>query len=165
MAAKPKPKPTTASKGPMTKTVIKKVSPNVKVIVPGSKPRTQSATEKAAIMEKAKTKTPAKRAQAAISKKVNIQYNKREEARMRQYISNQAYREALKDAGYKSPPPGSGFGPGPTAAQTKAANKAVSEAERAFKAARAKAKAAKTALRRGGRGGGGGGGLNINDIR
>ena len=147
---------------PMTKTVIKKVSPNVKVIVPGSKPRTQSATEKAAIAAKAKTKTPAVRAKAAAEKKSNIRYNTREEARMRRMIADQAYREGLKGSGYKSPKPGTGMGPAPTAAQVKAANKAAAEAERKFKASKVRA-----ALRRSGgmRGGGGGAGImGFNDV-
>ena len=164
MAIKPKPKPksATAPKGPMTKTVIRKVSPNVKVIKPGSKPRTQSATEKAAMVAKAKTKTPAVRAKAAAEKKSNVRYNKREEARMRIMVTDQAYREGLKSSGYATPKPGTGgMGPAPTAAQVKAANKAAAEAERKFKKSKVRA-----ALRRGGmRGGGGGAGImGFNDV-
>jgi hypothetical protein len=150
---------------PMTKTVIRKVSPNVKVIVPGSKPRTQSATEKAAIAAKAKTKTPAVRAKAAAEKKSNVRYNKREEARMRIMVTDQAYREGLKSSGYATPKPGTGMGPAPTAAQVKAANKAAAEAERKFKAGLEKAKARKTSrVGRGGMRGGSGLAGNLNDL-
>ena len=117
-----------ARKGAMTKTVVRKVSPDVKIIKAGSKPLTQSLTEKRAIMEKAKGKTPAVRAKALAEKKSNIRYNTREQGRARQSILNATYREALKAAGYQSPL--IGMGAGPTAAQTKAANKAVAEAER-----------------------------------
>ena len=148
--------PTT--KRPMTKTVIKKVSPNVKVIVPGSKPKTQSATEKAKIAAKAKTKTPAARsadaARAAIAKR-NATLDSRN---FRNDLSNRAYREALTAAGYNP----AKFSEKPTAAQTKAANKAVAAVEVKIKAAKvARVKAAKVeraaASGRGSRGGRGGG--------
>jgi len=63
-----------ARKGAMTATVVKKVSPNVKIIKAGSKPLTQSLTEKRAIMEKAKSKTPAARAKLNLMQKMqNLQ--------------------------------------------------------------------------------------------
>ena len=152
-----------ARKGAMTKTVVKKVSPDVKIIKAGSRPLTQSLTEKRAIMEKAQGKTPAKRAQAAVTKKVQAKRVKSDERTLRNYVMRETYRDALKSAGYKSPAPGTGFGPGPTAAQTKAANKAIAQAEREFKAARAKVAAAKKAARasevKAARGKVGGGGL------
>lgn len=132
-----------ARKGAMTKTVVKKVSPDVKIIKAGSKPLTQSLTEKRAIMEKAKGKTPAARAKALSEKKSNIRYNTREQGRMRQTIMNATYREALKAAGYQSPQ--FGMGPGPTAAQTKAANKAVAAAEKKLAEGKRAAKAAEKA--------------------
>jgi hypothetical protein len=134
-----------ARKGAMTKTVVRKVSPDVKIIKAGSKPLTQSLTEKRAIMEKAKGKTPAARAKAAAEKKSNIRYNTREQGRMRQSIMNATYREALKDAGYRAP--ATGMGAGPTAAQTKAANKAVAAAERKLAEGKRAAKAAEKAKR------------------
>ena len=150
-----------ARKGAMTKTVVRKVSPDVKIIKAGSKPLTQSLTEKRAIMEKAKGKTPAVRAKAAAEKKSNIRYNTREQGRMRQSIMNATYREALKAAGYQSPQ--FGMGAGPTAAQTKAANKAVAAAEKRLadgkKAAKAEDKAKRGQSNKGGkstRTGGGG---------
>jgi uncharacterized membrane protein YgcG len=159
-----------ARKGAMTKTVVRKVSPDVKIIKAGSKPLTQSLSEKRAIMEKAKGKTPAARAKAASEKKSNIRYNTREQGRARQSILNATYREALKSAGYQSPQ--FGMGPGPTAAQTKAANKAVAAAEKKIADAKKAAKAADNAKRgqsskggkssRGGaRGGGLGGGFGM----
>ena len=57
--AKPKPKYTVQN--PMTKTTVRKVSPDLKLIVPGSKPRSQTATEKREIAERAKGRTPAAR--------------------------------------------------------------------------------------------------------
>jgi len=132
-----------ARKSAMTATVVKKVSPDVKIIKAGSKPLTQSLTEKRAIMEKAKGKTPAARAKALSEKKSNIRYNTREQGRMRQTIMNATYREALKAAGYQSPQ--FGMGPGPTAAQTKAANKAVAAAEKKLAEGKRAAKAAEKA--------------------
>jgi hypothetical protein len=137
----------------MTKTVVKKVSPDVKIIKAGSKPLTQSLTEKRAIMDKAKGKTPAARAKAASEKKSNIRYNTREQGRARQSILNATYREALKAAGYQSPQ--FGMGAGPTAAQTKAANKAVAAAEKKIADAKKAAKAAKATGPKAPRGGGG----------
>ena len=134
-----------ARKSAMTKTVVKKVSPDVKIIKAGSKPLTQSLTEKRAIMEKAQGKTPAKRAQALIDKKAKANRAKRNEAGNRNYAVREAAREALKASGYQYPK--TGMGSGPTAAQTKAANKAMAQAEREFKAARAKVKAAEKAAR------------------
>jgi hypothetical protein len=142
-----------ARKGAMTKTVVRKVSPDVKIIKAGSKPLTQSLTEKRAIMEKAKGKTPAARAKAASEKKSNIRYNTREQGRARQSILNATYREALKAAGYQSPL--IGMGAGPTAAQTKAANKAVAAAEKKIADAKKAAKAAKATGPKAPRGGGG----------
>jgi hypothetical protein len=145
-----------ARKSAMTKTVVKKVSPNVKIIKAGSKPLTQSLTEKRAIMEKAKGKTPAARAKALSEKKSNIRYNTREQGRMRQSIMNATYREALKSAGYVSPKPGTGMGTGPTAAQTKAANKAVAAAEKKLAdGKKAAKKAAKASGPKAPKGGGG----------
>ena len=151
-----------ARKGAMTKTVVKKVSPNVKIIKAGSKPLTQSLTEKRAIMEKAKGKTPAARAQATIDKKAKAKRTRSGESVNRSYARREAYRDALRDSGYKYPKPGTGFGDGPTPAQQKAANKAVAQVEREFKAGLAKKKArekaeraAKAKATRGSVGGGG----------
>jgi hypothetical protein len=136
-----------ARKSAMTKTVVRKVSPDVKIIKAGSKPLTQSLTEKRAIMEKAKGKTPAARAQATIDKKAKARRTRSGESVNRSYARREAYRDALRDAGYKYPKPGTGFGDGPTPAQQKAANKAVAEVERQFKAGLAKKKAAEKAAR------------------
>ena len=174
MAPKPKPKPTAAPKGPMTKTVIRKVSPNVKVIKPGSKPRTQSATEKAAIMEKAKTKTPAARADAATKKKNEAKERTRRTASYRASAMKDTYFAALKAGGYDAGLRQS-RGEKPTAAQVKAANKAVAQDQRDLKARlkestakrKAETKAAARARIRtvGGRGGGGGAGImGFNDV-
>jgi hypothetical protein len=174
MAMKPKPKPPAAPKGPMTKTVIRKVSPNVKVIKPGSRPRTQSATEKAAMVAKAKTKTPAKRADAAITKKNADWWRKNNIKSIRSGVMKDTYFGALKDGGFDAL--GKDRDKKPSPAQVKAANKAVAEAQRDFKekvkASTAKKKAATKAEFRtrsrmvgGMRGGGGGAGImGFNDV-
>ena len=150
-----------ARKGAMTATVVKKVSSNVKVLKPGSKPLTQTLTEKRAIMEKAKGKTPAARAQAAIEKKAKANRAKRNEAGNRNYAVREAGREALRASGYQYPK--TGMGSGPDAAQKKAVNKAQAQAERDYKAALAKRKAAekveRAAKAKAARGSVGGGGL------
>jgi hypothetical protein len=152
-----------ARKSAMTKTVVKKVSPNVKIIKAGSKPLTQSLTEKRAIMEKAKGKTPAARAQAAIDKKAKASRAKRNEAGNRNYAVREAGREALRASGYQPAKPGEGFGSGPDAAQRKAVNKAQAQAERDYKKALTARKAAEKAERaakmKTSRGSVGGGGL------
>jgi hypothetical protein len=152
-----------ARKGAMTATVVKKVSSNVKVLKPGSKPLTQTLTEKRAIMERAQGNTPAARAQALIEKKAKANRAKRNEAGNRNYAVREAGREALRASGYQPPKPGTGMGSGPDAAQRKAVNKAQAQAERDFKAALAKRKAAEKAARaseaKAARGRVGGGGL------
>ena len=125
----------------MTKTVVKKVSPNVKIIKAGSRPLTQSATEKAAMVAKAKAKSPAVKAKTADEARSNARYNTREQGRMRQSIMNATYREALKAAGYDTEKTKIG-GSAPTAAQLKAANKAVNAAEQKLAAGQKAAKAA-----------------------
>jgi hypothetical protein len=152
-----------ARKGAMTKTVVRKVSPDVKIIKAGSKPLTQSLTEKRAIMEKAQGKTPAARAKAASAAKGKAKAEQSQIRQLRSYSRRETYREALRTAGYKESKPGGGFGPGPTAAQEKAANKAVAQVEREFKAGltarKAREKAARAAEAKAARGRVGGGGL------
>ena len=130
-----------ARKSAMTATVVKKVSPDVKIIKAGSKPLTQSLTEKRAIMEKAKGKTPEARAKAAEKARVAKKNLQRDLAEIRRYAGRDAAREALKRAGFDVSK--ASFGDKPTAAQTKAANKAKAESDRIFaeqkKAAKAKA--------------------------
>jgi hypothetical protein len=144
-----------ARKGAMTKTVVKKVSPNVKIIKAGSKPLTQSLTEKRAIMEKAKGKTPAARAQALSDKKSSVRSKTREQGRMRQSIMNATFREALKAAGYDSNQRFSPTAAPATPAQIKAANKAVAAAEKKLadgkKAAKAEDKAKRGQSNKGGK--------------
>jgi hypothetical protein len=169
-----------ARKGAMTKTVVRKVSPDVKIIKAGSKPLTQSLTEKQAIMEKAKGKTPAARAQAAVDKKAKAKRSQSADRQLRSYARRETYRDALRAAGYRVPAPGTGMGAGPTAAQEKAANKAVAQVEREFKAGLAARKAREKAERaaaakaarqsvgggglRGGFGMGGGGGSGRSNV-
>jgi uncharacterized membrane protein YgcG len=136
-----------ARKGAMTKTVVKKVSPNVKIIKAGSKPLTQSLTEKRAIMEKAKGKTPAARAKAASDKKSSARSKTREQGRMRQSILNTTFREALKAAGYDANQRFSPTAAPATPAQIKAANKAVAAAEKKLAEGKRAAKAADKAKR------------------
>jgi hypothetical protein len=134
-----------ARKGAMTKTVVKKVSPDVKIIKAGSKPLTQSLTEKRAIMEKAKGKTPAARAKAASEKKSSARYKTAEQARLRQSIMNSTFREALKAAGYDANQRFSPTAAPATPAQIKAANKAVAAAEKKLAEGKRAAKAAEKA--------------------
>jgi len=134
-----------ARKSAMTKTVVKKVSPNVKIIKAGSKPLTQSLTEKRAIMEKAKGKTPAARAKAASEKKSAARYKTAEQARLRQSIMNSTFREALKAAGYDANQRFSPTAAPATPAQIKAANKAVAAAEKKLAEGKRAAKAAEKA--------------------
>lgn len=113
-------------KASMTGTVIKKVSNDVKVLKPGSRPLTQSATEKATVKAKAATKTPRKRAAAK-----NIAAQAKQEKRFnRNLYLNDVYKKGLSDAGYNLKGP---FNSMPTAAQTKAANKARDAAAFALK--------------------------------
>jgi len=123
------------AKSSMTATVVKKVSPNVKVIKAGSRPLTQTATEKAAMVAKAKTKTPAVRAKAKADKK-SLQ---KDITQQRNYEAREAGREALKRSGFDANL--TKFGNKPSAAQTKAVNKAQAESNRLFKARLDKAKA------------------------
>jgi hypothetical protein len=125
----------------MTKTVVKKVSPNVKIIKAGSKPLTQSKTNIEQMIAKAKTKTPAVKAKAKAEAKSNVRYNTAEQARMRQSIMNATYREALKGAGYDTEKVKFND-PKPTAAQLKTANKAVNAAQAKLAAGQKAAKAA-----------------------
>lgn len=134
-----------ARKGAMTKTVVRKVSPDVKIIKAGSKPLTQSLTEKRAIMEKAKGKTPAARAKALSEKKSATRAKTREQGRMRQSIMNTTFREALKAAGYDANQRFSPTAAPATPAQIKAANKAVAAAERKLAEGKRAAKAAEKA--------------------
>jgi hypothetical protein len=144
-----------ARKSAMTATVVKKVSPDVKIIKAGSKPLTQSLTEKRAIMEKAKGKTPEARAKAAEKARVAKKNLQRDLAEIRRYAGRDAAREALKRAGFDVSK--ASFGDKPTAAQTKAANKAKAESDRQFKktAAERKAAAKKNAGPKAPKGGGG----------
>ena len=143
---------------PMTKTVVKKVSPNVKVLRPGSKILTQTNSEKKAMIEKAKTKTPsAKSADAA--RAANAKANAARDSRYLkgQYLKNK-YLEA---AGYK---PGQGSNT-LTPAQMKAGNLAVAEEQRKMKAQKLAAKAAKVNAPKIRGGSGIRGGLGIGGLR
>ncbi len=142
---------------PMTKTVVKKVSSNVKVLRPGSKPLTQTNTEKAKIAEKAKAKTPAAREKAAEQAKYKASQSAREERYNRNSLRQRTYKEALTAAGYKP----ATFSEMPTAAQTKAANKAVAAIEVKIKAS----KVARTAATKARGGSGIRGGLGIGGLR
>ncbi len=170
-----------ARKGAMTKTVVRVVSPNVKILKPGSKPITQTNSEKKAIMEKAKGKTPAARAKAASDKKSSARYKTAEQARLRQSIMNSTFREALKAAGYDANQRFSPTAAPATPAQIKAANKAVAAAEKKLAEGKRAAKAADNAKRgqsskggkstrtgggglRGGFGMGGGGGSGRSNV-
>jgi|LakMenEpi03Aug12_release.lakeMendotaPanAssembly.Ray.scaffolds.fasta_scaffold852475_2 hypothetical protein len=150
-----------ARKGAMTKTVVRKVSPDVKIIKAGSKPLTQSLTEKRAIMEKAKGKTPTARAKALSEKKYKASSAKRAEGVQRNYVLREVGREALRASGYQYPK--TGMGDGPTAAQQKAVNKAQAQAARDYKkgltARKAREKAERAAAAKAARGRVGGGGL------
>ena len=126
----------------MTKTVVKKVSSNVKVLRPGSKPLTQSNTEKAKIAAKAKTKTPAARSADAARKTAMKNTSKINQRRIDRIIIENARMFAAKGAGYKA---GTG---NLTPAMVKAANKAQAAKEREIKAA--KVARAVTAKARGG---------------
>ena len=155
-----------ARKAAMTKTVVKKVSPNVKIIKAGSRPLTQSASQKAAMVKKAKDKTPAVRAKTADQARANARSKTAEQGRMRQSIMNTVYRDALKAAGYNTNARMSSSA-APTAAQIKAANKAVAAAEKKLadgkKAARFKEAVAKATSGNFGKGGGlRGGGIGGN---
>jgi hypothetical protein len=132
----------------MTKTVVKKVSSNVKVLRPGSKPLTQSNTEKAKIAAKAKTKTPAAKSADAARKAAMKRDEKFNQRLTRTDILRQARDIAAKGAGYKA---GTG---NLTPAMVKAANKAQAVKEREIKAAKvARAAAAKVRGGSGMRGG------------
>jgi hypothetical protein len=128
-----------ARKGAMTKTVVRVVSPNVKVLKPGSKPLTQTLTEKRAIMERAQGRTPAVRAKAKEKAKVGKKNLQRDIAEARRYAVRAAGQDALRRAGFDVDQ--TKFGNKPSAAQTKAVNKAKAEAERKFKEVSTKAKA------------------------
>ena len=133
---------------PMTKTVVKKVSSNVKVLRPGSKPLTQSNTEKAKIAAKAKTKTPAAKSADAARKASMKRDAKFAEKMTRNDILKRTRLDAAKAAGLK---PGTG---NQTPAMVKAANKAQAVKEREIKAAKvARAAAAKVRGGSGMRGG------------
>ena len=138
-----------ARKSAMTATVVKKVSPNVKIIKAGSKPLTQSLTEKRAIMEKAKGKTPEARAKAAEKARVAKKNLQRDLAEIRRYAGRDAAREALKRAGFDVSK--ASFGDKPTAAQTKAANKAKAESDRIFAEQKKAAKAKRGQSNKGGK--------------
>ena len=133
---------------PMTKTVVKKVSSNVKVLRPGSKPLTQTNTEKAKIVAKAKTKTPAAKSADAARKAAMKRDEKFNQRFTRRTILQQTREIAAKGAGYKA---GTG---NLTPAMVKAANKAQAVKEREMKAAKvARAAAAKVRGGSGMRGG------------
>jgi hypothetical protein len=162
-----------ARKSAMTKTVVRVVSPNVKILKPGSKPMTQTNTEKAAIAAKAKTKTPAARASAREKEMVAKKNLKRDLAEQRRYALRGVAQDALKRAGFDVNQ--TKFGNKPSAAQTKAVNKAKAAAERKMKEVATKTKAEGKAKRAAkyaadrklyvGRSGGmRGGGFNINDL-
>lgn len=138
-----------ARKGAMTATVVKKVSPDVKIIKAGSKPLTQSLSEKRAIMEKAKGKTPEARAKAAEKARVAKKNLQRDLADIRRYAGRDAAREALKRAGFDVSK--AKVGDTPTAAQTKAANKAKAESDRIFAEQKKAAKAKRGQSNKGGK--------------
>jgi hypothetical protein len=128
-----------ARKGAMTKTVVRKVSPDVKIIKAGSKPLTQSLTEKRAIMEKAKGKTPAARAKTKLDAK-NAKFAEKIFVRdLRRGIVSTAVNDALKAAGYDSSKRYAPDAKPATPEQIKAGNKARNAAEAKFKAERAAA--------------------------
>jgi hypothetical protein len=128
-----------ARKGAMTATVVKKVSPNVKIIKAGSKPLTQSLSEKRAIMEKAKGKTPAARAKAKLDAK-NAKFAEKVFVRdLRRRVVSGTVNDALKAAGYDSTKRYAPDAQPATPAQVKAGNKARNAAEAKFKAERAAA--------------------------
>ena len=116
-----------ARQGAMTKTVVKKVSPDVKIIKAGSKPLTQSLTEKRAIMEKAKKNTPAARKQRELANKRAARENKTIINNARFSIIKRAQLEAMDAAGMKPGKPA-------TPAQVKAGNRAINKAEQEIKA-------------------------------
>jgi uncharacterized membrane protein YgcG len=128
-----------ARKGAMTATVVKKVSPNVKIIKAGSKPLTQSLSEKRVIMEKAKGKTPAARAKAKLDAK-NAKFAEKVFVRdLRRRVVSGTVNDALKAAGYDSTKRYAPDAQPATPAQVKAGNKARNAAEAKFKAERAAA--------------------------
>jgi hypothetical protein len=132
----------------MTKTVVKKVSSNVKVLRPGSKPLTQSNTEKAKIAAKAKTKTPAARAETVRQAKSV----KRNEKLVMRNIRRGAIDQTRLNAQLATNKlnPGKAFTP----AQIKEINKAVAVREREIKKqiaeGKAKSKASRATKARGG---------------
>ena len=129
-----------ARKGAMTKTVVRKVSPDVKIIKAGSKPLTQSLTEKRAIMEKAKKNTPAARKQRELGNKRAARENKTIINNARFSIIKRAQLEAMDAAGRKPGTPA-------TPAQIKAGNRAINKAQQETKASQRKAAAERKAKR------------------
>jgi hypothetical protein len=131
--AKPKPKYTVQN--PMTKTVVRKVSPDLKLIVPGSRPSTQTATEKREIAERAKKKTPAARESQRRASRGARKAAKREATAGRTIAGNAAYeREMERRFGlnwYNQPKEKIGRG-------SEARRAALKEAEKAQRAAKQK---------------------------
>lgn len=133
--AKAKFKPAKPPVKPMTRTVISyDKSTGVKVLKPGSRPRTQSATEKAAVELKAKTKTPAARASIKSAAKQAGRNARGDVKNARQGRLNEAMREGWQ-TDYRKPL---------TPAQIKAGNKAYAAEAKELKARYAAAK--KTAV-------------------
>lgn len=129
-----------ARKSAMTATVVKKVSPDVKIIKGGSKPTTQSASEKAAMVAKAKAQAKAKldAKNAKFAEKIFVRD-------LRRGIVSSAVNDALKAAGYDSSKRYAPDAKAATPAQVKAGNKARNAAEAKFKAERAAATAKRKA--------------------
>ena len=134
--AKAKFKPAKPPVKPMTKTVISyDKSTKVKVLKPGSRPRTQSATELKAVVERSKTKTPAAKAsiKSAANNDGSLALSK--VRNNRQGRLNDAMREAWQ-TNYNKPL---------TPAQIKAGNKAYAARAKELKASYAAAKKAAVA--------------------
>jgi len=135
MSKKAKFKPATPSKS-MTKTVVSyDKATGVKILKPGSRPLTQSNTQLKAAVEKAKTKTPAARADIKRNMKLAEKTAVREVRNNRQYLLNQTMREAWQ-TDYKKPL---------TPAQIKAGNAAYEAKAKEMKSSYAKAKRAAAA--------------------
>ena len=135
--AKAKFKPAKPPVKPMTKTVISyDKSTGVKLLKPGSRPRTQSATELAKVVERSKTKTPAARASIKSAAKQAGRNARGDVKNARQGRLNSAMREAWEPTDYRKPL---------TPAQIKAGNKALAAEAKALKAKYAAAKKAAVA--------------------
>ena len=131
ISKKSKFKPAKPPVKPMTKTVISyDKATGLKVLRGGSKPLTQTNTQKAAMAEKAKTKTPAAKALIKRNMKAEARYAVIDIRNNRQGRLNDAMREAWQ-TDYKKPL---------TPAQIKAGNKAYEAEAKELKSRYAAAK-------------------------